>query len=409
VDDKQSLRAIQSIIKTFPFVKELWPIQNKCPTLYDLARISMRAPILSILLIGPQTSNNSLGGCTVSFDGLVKCLSAEATVNLRVIDSNLSKLTGLFRRTLGALALVARIITYLPRCDVAGLHTTHASLPLSSAVLLCLCRFFRRPLIVRKFGGLNHKESLARDGKIRESHKRLICWVLKKVDVYLVESLAALKKAEEDGIECAAWFPNSRPMPKAKCEQELLTDCTRFVFLGHVKKWKGIYVLMDAARHLPQGISIDIYGPSFENIDKGSFQECASINYQRVLRPENVISVLKQYDAMVMPTLYQSEGYPGSILEGYVAELPVIASEIGRIPEIVDETCGILVGPGDAHELSRAMMKLATNKELYCRLKNGVLRKRRELDSAYWAEMYLQHCRRLAEVKHELDDKKMLP
>ena len=353
---------------------------------------------LTILLIGPRSSNNSIGGCTVSFDGLVKYLSGESAVKLRVIDSNLTKFEGLFHRTMGSLVLIARILTYLPQCDVVGLHTTHNSLLLSSAVLLCLCRIFRRPLIVRKFGGLNHRESLTSNGNIKESHRRLTCRVLKNVDVYLVQSLAALREAEKDGIKSVIWFPTSRPMPAAESDLELSKDCTRFVFLGHVKKMKGIYVLMDAVRHLPQGISVDIYGALFEDVDKDLFNEYPCITYQGILSPDSAVRVLSKYDAMIMPTLYRSEGYPGSILEGYAAELPVIASEIGHIPEIVDETCGILVEPGDASELYRAMMKLAMSKEFYRLLKSGVMRKRRGFDSSHWAKIYLQHCRRVVEV-----------
>jgi glycosyltransferase involved in cell wall biosynthesis len=54
------------------------------------------------------------------------------------------------------------------------------------------------------------------------------------------------------------------------------------------------------------------------------------------------------------------EGAPRSILEAYAAGVPVIASRIGGLPELVDEgRTGLLVAPGETAKWAEAITRLA--------------------------------------------------
>ena len=52
------------------------------------------------------------------------------------------------------------------------------------------------------------------------------------------------------------------------------------------------------------------------------------------------------------------EGFPFSILEAGLAELPVVASSVGGIPEVLDENTGVLTRPGDVPALTQALRVL---------------------------------------------------
>ncbi len=59
------------------------------------------------------------------------------------------------------------------------------------------------------------------------------------------------------------------------------------------------------------------------------------------------------------------EGLPNSVLEAAAAKLPVVATSVGGIPEILqDHLSGLLVEPGDPLALGRTILRVLKNPEL---------------------------------------------
>jgi glycosyltransferase involved in cell wall biosynthesis len=71
---------------------------------------------------------------------------------------------------------------------------------------------------------------------------------------------------------------------------------------------------------------------------------------------------MSDMDVFVLPSL--TEGTPNAIIEAMAHEKPVIATAVGGIPDLVDESVGILVPPSDTKALGQAMTKLAGDAEL---------------------------------------------
>ncbi len=71
---------------------------------------------------------------------------------------------------------------------------------------------------------------------------------------------------------------------------------------------------------------------------------------------------LKAFDIFVLPSI--KEGLPYTLLEAGLAELPVIATNVGGIPEIIeDEKEGLLAEPADSGDLARKIGELIKNPE----------------------------------------------
>jgi len=72
---------------------------------------------------------------------------------------------------------------------------------------------------------------------------------------------------------------------------------------------------------------------------------------------------LKMFDIFVLPSA--KEGFPWTILEAMVAEVPVVATKVGGVPEIIEnEKNGLLVVPESSKELDEAIKKLLSDNDL---------------------------------------------
>jgi glycosyltransferase involved in cell wall biosynthesis len=79
---------------------------------------------------------------------------------------------------------------------------------------------------------------------------------------------------------------------------------------------------------------------------------------------DDVPVILRQADLMVLPSLF-GEGLPMVILESMALGVPVVASKVEGVPEvIVDGVNGFLVTPGDSKELSKQIIAVLQNPAL---------------------------------------------
>ena len=56
-----------------------------------------------------------------------------------------------------------------------------------------------------------------------------------------------------------------------------------------------------------------------------------------------------------------NEGLPMSVLEGMASGKAIISTNVGAIPEVIQEDNGILIQPGDIHALADALMKCSSD------------------------------------------------
>jgi glycosyltransferase involved in cell wall biosynthesis len=98
--------------------------------------------------------------------------------------------------------------------------------------------------------------------------------------------------------------------------------------------------------------------------------------------------------ASVVALPYISAGPSGVLLDAYGFGKPVVASEVGGLPEYVqDGTTGILVPPADERELAAGIIHLLSDDELRRRMGDNAKRWIAELKqsiAARWLEVYEQ-------------------
>jgi len=82
---------------------------------------------------------------------------------------------------------------------------------------------------------------------------------------------------------------------------------------------------------------------------------------------------LKAFDVFALSS--SKEGLPWVILETSLAEVPIVATCVGALPELIEDgVSGRLVPPGDAEAMASALRAVLTDRDLLQRLKSGVPR-----------------------------------
>ena len=76
----------------------------------------------------------------------------------------------------------------------------------------------------------------------------------------------------------------------------------------------------------------------------------------------DIPNVLAALDVLVISSLW--EGIPVTLLEGMASALPVVATKVGSIPDVVTDETAILVPPSDPTTIAQACLKLANNQDL---------------------------------------------
>ncbi|WP_349678836.1 glycosyltransferase family 4 protein [Oceanicaulis sp. UBA2681] len=128
------------------------------------------------------------------------------------------------------------------------------------------------------------------------------------------------------------------------------------LFVGRLSAEKGVDVLLDAWKRLPD-IPLTIIG---DGPARGSLQKSAlpNVSFLGAAEPAQVQTEMKRAALLVMPSVcYETFGM--TIIEAYSAGLPVLASDLGAMAEIVEpRRTGWLFAPGDADELARTARSL---------------------------------------------------
>jgi len=350
---------------------------------------------LRLLLIGHLSFRVS--GSSLSFTQLVDILRNNDQVEIQVINTaRSSRLTSNWLvNAVVAFKVTASVLLCLRQIDVVTFHASRPAMMLYGPALFLLARLFRKPLVVRLFGGALEQEYEA----LSPSRRWLLERTVFSADLVLLQTKHLSGYFSQQGARCVRWYPTSRQVVDLPPMQEnTIPSCKRFVFLGRVVKEKGIGTILESVSQLKAGISVDIFGSldghySAEHIKS---EGRGVVRYKGVLTPEEVRDELFNYDALILPTFYQGEGYPGVILEAYSHGLPVITTRWRSIPEIVDENSGILIPPHSAEALAQALNILYTDRPYYVRLRRGALAKRLSFSDHFWAERFVDWCTEVA-------------
>src|SRR5262249_27398765 len=147
---------------------------------------------------------------------------------------------------------------------------------------------------------------------------------------------------------------------------------------GTLKPWHGLRVLLEAfamlyGRDPRTRLLIVGDGPERENLAAEALSQglSAAVHFTGAVSPDAVPGLLNSMDVAVAPypTLRNFYFSPMKVYEYMAAGLPVVASRVGQLQQLIQtEVNGLLVPPGDATALVGALERLRSQPELRLRL-----------------------------------------
>jgi glycosyltransferase involved in cell wall biosynthesis len=121
---------------------------------------------------------------------------------------------------------------------------------------------------------------------------------------------------------------------------------------------KGVDVLLGAARELGDAVSVEIFGDGSRRPQLEREADRRRLNARFHGHVDGLAERLRALDVFVLPS--RAENFPVAALEAMAAGLPVVATRVGGVPElVVDGETGILVEPDDPAAMAAAIAGLA--------------------------------------------------
>ena len=204
----------------------------------------------------------------------------------------------------------------------------------------------------------------------------------------VVQSPKMVETLNSVGLRNAIYVPNSKPvfaLPKV----EHPADETRFVFVSRIIPEKGCDLILNCVKRLnEEGLedrfSVDFYGKIGPGYDfESRISAFGNVSYKSVLNllDKAGYEELSLYDVFLFPTFYKGEGFPGSVIDAYIAGLPIIASDWHFNKDVIqDGITGFVIPPQDEEALYGAMLSLVKDKTVLPQMRSNCLREAKRYD-----------------------------
>jgi glycosyltransferase involved in cell wall biosynthesis len=170
----------------------------------------------------------------------------------------------------------------------------------------------------------------------------------KNISRFIAPSSFACSKFVEGGINPSKLIVKPNFVRRAVSHPDV--ERRGLLFVGRLSTEKGVSMLGEVATRLGSGVSIRVVG---DGPEAEILKPYASVSLLGRLPSESVRLEMSAAMALVVPSLcYETFGMV--VVEAFSRGLPVIASRIGALAELVrDGETGLLFSPGDCDELAK--------------------------------------------------------
>jgi len=268
---------------------------------------------------------------------------------------------------------------------------------------------FLIPKISKKYGKkivITLHGSPLREINLHRSYFRRFCSMInyafflnniKNIDNIIVNSNWIKKIIQDDLKKKSVMIPNGVNLERNESNKKIkLEGAQNILFWGRISPEKGVDLLIHSAKFvLEKNPMCHFYiigdGPELKSIKKLSenlgIQK--NIHYTGFLSYEEIVKYANSADITVFPSKFENS--PISILEAMSIGKPIVSTDIGGIPEIVNNYENGLLAKLDSKNISEKLIILLKDKELRNKLSKNAFKTAKKFSWDIIAKNYIEY------------------
>lgn len=300
------------------------------------------------------------GGVTIKNRDLYNALLANG-VNIKKID--LHRITR--QRKIGEVFKLACAILGRRNRYVVGV-STHMRKNFTRALYVLNRRAMRQSIMI-VMGGTASRDLI--------DDPQFMRWAAEFKKIY-VETEGMLEALVQHGMKNIDLYPNCRKRSSILRINRIKKDILRCVFFSYIQPQKGVDIILETAKKMT-GVRFEFYGvpdPVYAKQFYEIIKTLPNCYYHGGFRgnDEDVYNELKQYDVLLFPTKWETEGVPGILVEAKIAGLPCVVSDKSFNRELVKNGReGIVLLNNNEESLAEAIRSLDQDREFLQSLSDG--------------------------------------
>lgn len=311
----------------------------------------------NILFIGPEDTNGGMGSVIRAY--------AKMSDDFHFIATHSKSAYSIIAYFSLSLIRVINYLHYHKELKIVHIHSASNGSFIRKSIILILVKIFNRKVVFHIHGGgfyLFYKRN--------SFLAKYILYVLNKADLIFCLSLDWKKILIELPIKTKIEVLNNPVARYSRLRDEYKGGLLKLIFIGNIIPSKGIFKLLDylfsSTFFQNRQISLTIAGLGQVEELEDCLKTCKyqdQISYLGWINEEIKINQLYQHHILILPSSY--EGLPVSILESFSSSMPVIATRVGGIPDIVYPCLnGWLFDPTEFSELDSIFKEIFNNPEI---------------------------------------------
>lgn len=313
---------------------------------------------MNILLISPVPP--PLGGMGIWTQTLIDYFK-NSDNNLFLIDTSprwrkIYQTQKVFRIIGGGIQLIGillSVLKYLPKVDGCHLCTSGSFALIRDRLIILLCMLFNKNCIYHiHYGRIPQIEA-----------ENSIEWKLLKKNIQLAKIVLPLEKKSENVLKKYNNNIIRLPNPIKLYDKSNSKEEKIILFVGWNIITKGIEDLLEGWNHLENkhGWSLQIIGPgdfNYINALKEKYY-CDNVVFIGEISHDKVIEYMSKAGIFILPS--HTEAFPLVILEAMSLGKAIIGTDVGAIPEMLSDECGVIIRKQAPEEISNAINSLIVN------------------------------------------------